>query len=91
METVAIYGGLFLLRLLLSHASALAIGNGAGRTLLADWAPWAVIAIASVGNVAGSSVAVSRICTIASGFRGVRSVCSARRLGIYTMASGLCC
>lgn len=56
METIAIYGGLFLSAFVSATLLPLQSESVLVALLLADRAPWAVIAIASVGNVAGAVV-----------------------------------
>jgi membrane protein YqaA with SNARE-associated domain len=54
METIAIYSGLFLSAFVSATLLPLQSESVLVGLLLTDHAPWAVIAIASVGNIAGA-------------------------------------
>src|SRR5687768_12306530 len=56
METIAIYSGLFLSAFVSATLLPLQSESVVVGLLLTDHAPWAVIAIASVGNIAGAVV-----------------------------------
>ena len=56
METIAIYSGLFLSAFISATLLPLQSESVLVGLLLTDHAPWAVIAIASVGNIAGAVV-----------------------------------
>lgn len=56
METIAIYGGLFLSAFVSATLLPLQSESVLVGLLLTDHTPWAVIAIASVGNIAGAVV-----------------------------------
>ncbi len=97
MADLAVYAGLFLTAFIaatiLPMQSEAAL---AGLIILKSQPVWLLVAVASVGNVAGSfanwllGVALN-VSGMSAGFRSGRRRCNGRRTGTGVMANGPCC